>query len=334
MGNLSTGESKETNADKFVLLSTPGKVAGFQYAKTDNEGNFNFQVHFGREINDLIIQPEGIFKKQSIGIRSSFSDQYPEDDLPADTINEKIPPYISAWSVNNQVRKIYGTSVAAAPVISSIPRPKIKRFYGKPETEILMKDYIALPVMQEVFFELLVGVLLKSKRAGYEVIVNDPLNNKPYETPPGLFVDGVPVKDPNIIAAIDPELVEKIDVVREKYFVGDYMFFGIINIITKAANFSNVNLPDDALRLPYRVGDPVSSFTSPDYSSPEKKRSRIPDFRNTLYWNPSVKPDKGGKARVEFWTSDFVSDYEIKIQGVTTDGKTYSVKKIIKVNNK
>jgi hypothetical protein len=61
------------------------------------------------------------------------------------------------------------------------------------------------------------------------------------------------------------------------------------------------------------------------------KKSRIPDFRNTLYWNPSVKPDKEGVARVEFWTSDFVSDLEVNIQGITPEGKTFTIKKIIKV---
>jgi hypothetical protein len=61
------------------------------------------------------------------------------------------------------------------------------------------------------------------------------------------------------------------------------------------------------------------------------KNNRIPDFRNTLYWNPSVKPDKGGKARIEFWTSDMASTYEINIQGITSDGKPISQRKIIKV---
>ena len=184
-----------------------------------------------------------------------------------------------------------------------------------------MKDYIALPVMQEVFFELLAGVSLKSKKSGYEITISDPENNnKPYDASPGLFIDGVTIKDAGVIAGLDPELVEKIDVIKEKYSVGDYLFYGIVNIITKSGDFNNVNLPDYAIRLPYRVIDPVYSFVSPDYSSAERKKSRIPDFRNTLYWNPSVKPDKKGKASIEFWTSDFSSDFEVNIQGITSQG--------------
>ena len=50
-----------------------------------------------------------------------------------------------------------------------------------------------------------------------------------------------------------------------------------------------------------------------------------------MYWNPSVKPDKEGKAKIEFWTSDHKSDYEINIQGIAGDGNFVSFRKEIKV---
>jgi hypothetical protein len=85
------------------------------------------------------------------------------------------------------------------------------------------------------------------------------------------------------------------------------------------------------IRLSYRVTEPVRSFISPDYSSVDISKNRIPDYRNTLYWNPSVKPGKDGTARVEFWSSDNKSDYIINIQGITSEGEMVSFNKIIKV---
>ena len=330
-GKLQISNPKPEDSVRFLVLSVPGKVAGFQYAKTDNRGNFSFKIPIVEESKDLIIQPDGPAKNQIVNIESSFSDQYFKPEKSADLNDVTVPPYISLWSVNHQVRKIYEISSVRESPASHISQVNTKRFYGKPYTELVMKDYITLPVMEEVFFELLPGVALKNKKSGYEVIMNDPLNNKPYEDPPVLFVDGVMVKDASLIAGIEPEIVEKIDVVREKYFVGDYLFNGIVNIITKAGDFSNVALPDNAFRMAYKVIDRFGSFISPDYSSVEMKRSRIPDFRNTLYWNPSVKTDKQGNASIEFWTSDFVSDYEINVQGITPDGKTFTIKKTIKV---
>jgi len=61
---------------------------------------------------------------------------------------------------------------------------------------------------------------------------------------------------------------------------------------------------------------------SPDYSVDTIKFNRIPDFRNTLYWNPDMHTDKTGKASVEFYTSDEAAEYLITIEGTTTDGRT------------
>jgi hypothetical protein len=79
------------------------------------------------------------------------------------------------------------------------------------------------------------------------------------------------------------------------------------------------------------VADQVYSFASPEYTSSDKKNNHVPDFRSTLYWNPSLRPGKDGKYLVEFWSSDFASDYIIEIEGISTDGKTISLKKTISV---
>jgi len=330
-GKLLAADRKTGDVDKFVLLSVPGKTPVFQYARTDKNGNFNFKIHIDEKVHDLIVQPDVSANNQSVNIDVPFSDQYTKPESSVKTTIQPIPEYIPTWSVNLQVRKIFGSSSVGDSPSPSVSVPVIKRFYGKPDIELRMKDYIALPVMEEVFFELLPGVSLKNKKSGYEISIVDPDYSKPYAIPPGLFIDGVIIKEPGLIANLNPELVEKIDVVSEKYFVGDYEFFGLINVITKAGDFSNITLPDYVMRIPYRVLDPVNSFVSPDYSTSDMKNSRIPDFRNTLYWNPSLKPDKTGKARVDFWTGDFVSDFEVNIQGISNDGKPVSVKKIIHV---
>jgi len=330
-GRLLSGDKKTGDAGKFVLLSIPGKAAGFQYARTNDHGGFSFNLHIDEKVKDLIIVPDIISKNQSINIESPFSDQYFKSDLKTDTTNNAIPDYISVMSVNYQIRKLYGANSVKDSLYPVIPVPRIKRFYGKPDDELKLKDYIALPVMQEVFFELLAGVSLKSKKSGYDITINSPVSSKPYDSPPGLFIDGVAIKDASLIAGLEPDVVDEIDVVRSKYYVGDYLFYGIVNVITKAADFNNLTFPDNSVRLPYRAIDQVNPFMSPDYSSPDKRNSRIPDFRNTLYWNPSVIPDKSGKAAIDFWTSDFISDFVVNIQGVTAGGKAVSVKKIIKV---
>jgi hypothetical protein len=331
LGKLLTKDQQPVNSSEILLLCTPGKEASFQYTRTNNEGNFSFNVNIDEELKDLIIMPDNLGKDFKSIIESSYSGKYLRNDKLSDSSMNQVPAYISKLGVNYQVQKIYGTSALGGP-LNHVSRPiKPVRFYGKPDIELMLADYISLPVMGEIFFELLPGVSMKKKKSGYEISITNYVGDKFSVLSPALMIDGVIIKDATLIANLDPEIVEKIDVIKGKYLVGKYFFPGIINVITKAGDFNCISIPDYMTRLSYRVLDPVRSFVSPDYSSEEMKENRIPDYRNTLYWNPSVKPDKDGRAEVDFWSSDNKSDYIINIQGITQEGKIFSLEKILKV---
>lgn len=329
-GHLFNRSLQTSESGRTLFLSIPGKNAFFQYAVTKPDGSFRFSIPVDEKIKDLIIQPEEVNPDNSIKITSSFSEKYPVTVSSRDLITEASSRYISGWKVNYQVNKIYETEDALTNTSSTAFRTP-KRFYGKPDIELNMKDYIELPVMPEVFYELLPGVIMKQKKSEYEIQIADPVYNIVYDKPPVLFIDGVVVHEPSVIVGLNPDRVEKIDVIKDRYVVGDYLFCGLVNVITKAGDYSDVNLPGYAVRLSYKAIEPVNAFLSPDYSSEERMQSRIPDFRNTLYWNPSVQLDTDGNYMVEFWSSDLPGDYEINIQGVTDKGKTVSSRKIITI---
>jgi hypothetical protein len=329
-GKLLNRNSQAPDSNRFLFLSIPGKHAMFQYGLTDKNGDFYFKIPADDKIRDLIIQPEEPYRNNSIKIESSFSDRYVslfQGETTEISDNQLIPKL----AVNYQVMKIYSSDdLPSKPESVSFTRGS-QRFYGKPDIEIVMDDYIKLPVMQEVFFELMPGIFMKKKKSDFEITIMDPVENRIYDKPPLLFVDGVVVNDPNLIANMDPEKVEKIDGIKSRYFIGNYLFYGLVNIITRTGDFSLITLPDYAVRLPYRVSEPVKDFAAPDYSSDEMKKRRIPDFRNTIYWNPSITTDNNGNTSFSFWTSDYKSEFELYIQGVDGNGNFVSVKKIVNV---
>ncbi|HEX2970380.1 MAG TPA: hypothetical protein VHO46_14880 [Bacteroidales bacterium] len=305
----------------YVLMSIPGKDASFQYAVTNNNNEFSFGIPIDDSLKEIIIQPddEGI-----INLNSGFSEEYSSSGSIQDT--SSVPRYIWDWSSNLQVQKIYGV-VCAENSGSQYDVSKQLRFYGKPDIELILADYIKLPVMEEVFFELLPGTFLKKRKTGYEIYVIDPVTRLPYDYPTSLFIDGIRIDDAGQIAEIDPETVERIDVVKERYFIGDYLFHGIVNVITKKGDFSAAALPANAVRTYYRVIDPVLHFISPEYGDAGKEASRIPDFRNTLLWMPSLK----NKSSFDFWSSDVQGNYIIKINGIASDGSPVSDEKLIMI---
>ncbi len=325
------GDPQAARSGEVLLLSMPGREAFFQYARTDQEGSFSFRIPIDAERKDIILMPDETRENDRIIIESSFTDLNCPLDKTGIANHRPINPRASKWSVNFQVSRIYGISSLGNPLDPVVQPLMPVRFYGRPDFEVKMADYISLPVMEEVFFEILPHVSLKKKKSDFEITITDRVDNMLYEFTPCLMIDGVVIRDPALIAGLDPGIVEKIEVIKERYIVGEYVFPGIINVITRSGDFSCVSLPASMVRFPYRIADPVWSFTSPDYSTPEKKLSRIPDYRNTLYWNPAVRPDQDGKVSVECWSADNKSDYLINIQGITQAGEAISMKKIISV---
>ena len=77
---------------------------------------------------------------------------------------------------------------------------------------------------------------------------------------------------------------------------------------------------DVAIASPLGYQTPAE-FYAPAYATEKARRSMVPDYRTTLYWNPSVEFDETGRATVEFYTSDAPADYDITIEGITQTGK-------------
>ncbi|HLN56136.1 MAG TPA: hypothetical protein VK207_09090 [Bacteroidales bacterium] len=316
-GNIEDGKNDT------VLLCFPGKEPWFQYAIADETGYFTFKLHIDEELHDLILMIDGTNKKR-ISLTSSFPSIYMQyNNIRSEEI---LPGRFSKMGINFQVMKIFRAHVKEESVGTWITRKPVS-FYGQPQIEIRLSDFVELPTMSEIFLELVPDVSLRQRRTGYELLITDRISDRRFVFYPKPMIDGVIVRDASDIASIAPELVEKIDIVKRKYLVGDYMFDGIVNVITKTADFSCIQIPDYMVRTSYMIAKPVLVFVSPGYSGNEKIKSRIPDYRNTLYWNPSV-PDSNA---IEFWSSDNKMKYLVNIQGVTAGGKPFSIRKIVSV---
>ena len=96
--------------------------------------------------------------------------------------------------------------------------------------------------------------------------ITNPLTGVFYDEPPLVMIDGVIINDLTVLVDLNPEIVEKVEVVKTPYVIGDLILHGIVNVITRSGNFSNITMPDYAVILPYRVVDKPFIFTSPDYS--------------------------------------------------------------------
>jgi hypothetical protein len=79
------------------------------------------------------------------------------------------------------------------------------------------------------------------------------------------------------------------------------------------------------LPVPRFVKTVFNGIATPvDYYHPDYSKQHLPehkDHRRTLYWNPNVKTDKDGKAKVEFYNNSSCKQVVISAEGITADGR-------------
>jgi hypothetical protein len=324
-------EKDKVDSAQFVYLSVQGKVAEFNYAERDKYGTYTFTLPIDTRYRNLILQPEHANNNMMLEIVPSFPRITDESQIISESLQDSLLPFFEKLSFNYQAGRIYGLKPKTEISETPYQKTKKRRFYGIPEMEIFLDDYIKLPSMQEVFYELLPGINFVSRKSGYEILITNPLTGVFFNEPPLVMIDGVIINDLNVLANLDPEAVEKIEVVKTPYLFGDLILYGIVNVLTRSGDFNDIVMPEFAVILPYRVVERPAWFTAPDYSNETARVKRIPDLRNTIYWNPSVWTDIKGEAVIEFWTSDIPGRYIIVIEGVTGTGHRVSARKTFTV---
>jgi hypothetical protein len=328
-GVIKLKETGEPLKNSGLSLSFVGKVARCQFSGTNDKGEFYFVV---REpgISEIVIQPvnpdiPGYYVDLKQPFNSTFSNFQPTgfsiDSSSLEAINNAV--------ISMQINHLY------EPYRQKIPEKQnfaIPDFFGKPENTILMSDYIELSSLREVVKEIIPNVYTLKQNGKHELKLINKLKSLPFENKPLVLIDGVPIYDFEKVLVINSKEIEKADVINKRYFFSENVFDGILSFTTKKGNLSVMEFDNTIFRQVYEACQTAKTFYSPDYSTDLLKESRIPDYRNTLYWNPEIHTTKDGKAYVELYTSDESSEYIIVIQGMAEDGKTGYSTAVLKVN--
>jgi len=136
-----------------------------------------------------------------------------------------------------------------------------------------------------------------------------------------VLLDGIPVYDHEAILNYNPMYIKRINIYDQSYQFGGNHFESIVSFTTHEGNLPFFQLSDGAQMFNYDGPQLPPPFESPDYSTAESLNSRKPDFRHTLYWNPSVPLTPGQPVDLSFYTSDLCGAFKIDVEGITTDGK-------------
>lgn len=188
-----------------------------------------------------------------------------------------------------------------------------------------VQKYIVFPTMEDLIREVL--PTLQHRKSGGKPTVRTYLLN-PSMTPLGdplYIIDGIMTKSTAYFMSLLPADIFTVKIIRDQQKLrrlGAIATNGIVLVHTKKTSHP-ILIKDNTMIPVLGLTKPVP-FKNIDYSIPSNLR--IPDFRSTLYWNPSVRTDAFGHAAITCYASDDVGDFDIQVEGITNAGKIFSGK--------
>lgn len=327
-GHIVTGRVKDIRDDKLVagmnnFLSIPGHPFGFYTSISDKDGIVYFETKNFYGNGQVVAQPDlGADSFYRTEIVKPFAETFSNNKYPAYRLTEERRNQLLQRSIGMQVQNIY-TGDSLRNFYDPVPDDTLP-FFGKPETIYNLDDYKRFTTMEEVLREYVreVGVGLRNNRLIFKLF--NPIAHDFYEGTSLVLMNGVPLPDPDKIFNYDPLKVRRIEVIRNRYVLGPSSFNGITSFYTYDNSFAAFELEPRLLAIDYNGLQLEREFYSPDYSTKDMIEKRIPDFRNTLYWTPSVHTGENGKADIHFYSSDLPGKYTVVVQGMSEKGEFVS----------
>jgi hypothetical protein len=316
---------KETKYHHEVFLTIKGDPFGFYTSATSKDNMFYFPIRDLPINNELILcgTLDDSLKIKEVMIYDPFEESALEDSLPSLFITNELLSYLEQESLNNQLKIVFSINNKIEHRDSFLL--KSRKNLPIPKDIYLLDKYTRFPVMEEVFREIIRNVYVRKNRGNYSLRVLDTENNELFNQNPLILLDGLPIFDVNKFMKINPLLIESIEVINSRSFIGESVFDGVIYVNSYERDYANYVIDHNYNKMNYyHIDDRITYFT-PDYSNHEFKHSRIPDFRNLLFWNPDIRIDQGIFKKIEFYTSDDEGIYEIEISGINMDGSIISI---------
>jgi hypothetical protein len=323
-GHIVRGIVTDTRTNKpasgiLTYLSSPGKLIRLYGARSNAQGEVQFEMKDFFGSRDIIVQTDT--RRDStyrVEITSPYAEAASGRKLPEFDIAGNLGKTLGDRSVHMQTQSVYfgdRTTRFRTPEVDSLP------FYGVPDEQYFLDRYTRFTVMEDVLREYVAGAFARRRRNGYFLSVYDKGHDMAVLENPMVLLDGVPVFDPNKIMAFDPLKVKRLDVMTRNYLLGPIFFSGIISLATYRGDLGGFRLDPRSALLEYDGMQVSREFYSPRYDTPAQAQNRMPDFRNLLYWSPSVRTTAEGRAQADFYTSDLEGTYLGVINGITGDGK-------------
>lgn len=307
--------TEKPKADAHIYMSVLDDPLAFYAAISDSSGIAIFNPKEVYSNNQLIFQNDENDSTLRIQLINPFyegKDYYAIDEF---EINKNWQANLNSDFRNVQINQAFLGDKYFKEEVKPVPEP----FYGKPEKVYRLKDYNKFNTLEEIFKEYIPEVYPRKSKEGYKLKTFYTGREMMMEGNPLVLYNDVPVFNIDALMKIDPAKIEQIGVIPSKYIFGPFVFEGVVSFYTDEHQYDKVLFNNSSLIMDYKGIQEKRQFYAPIYDN-ESVNSKMPDFRNLLYWDPKLEIDRQGKSATVFYTSDDIGKYIGVIQAMDKKG--------------
>jgi hypothetical protein len=315
-------------ADITAYLSLPGRAFQFGNSLSQTNGLVQFELPDFYGLRKLVLQTNPVTDSTyRLEVLSPFTAGGGTAAPGLPPLSVRLAAVLAERHVQVQTQRAF---ITQPPRYQAVPNDSIA-FYGKPDEHYLLDDYTRFPTVEDVMREYVPGVLVRKRKDGFHFLVVDRPHHLTLKDNPLTLLDGLPIFDINQIMAFDPLKIKQLDVMASRYFLGQKIYDGVVSYTTYKGDLGGFPLNPHALIEEYEGLQVPREFYAPHYDTQAQQQSRLPDLRNLLYWNPTVRLKAGQAQTLDFFTSDQAGRYLVVTQGLAANGLTGSTSFTVEV---
>jgi hypothetical protein len=320
LGRVTDTRTQAPAKEVQVYLSVPASPYKLFTAISDSDGLVQFDVTDYYGDGEMIVQTNTLLNPDvKVEILSPYAETYYDktavpfaldSSRQAALVNRSIGMQALHIYHNDSVRKFYLPAYR-----DTLP------FYGKPMYNYDLDDYVRFNTMEEVLREYVREVNVGVKGSGESLrfkLYND-TERRLYQEDILVMVDGIPQFKPNKVFDLNPLKIKSLEVIPRNYILGHANFHGLANFSSYNGHYEALELDPKAVSIDYAGLQLQREFYAPVYATEQQRRSRLPDLRTTLYWQPDAASSK-----ISFYTGDNKGRFVAVLQGFDANGRTVS----------
>ena len=293
-----------------VFISRPGHLEDIYSGQLMPDGSARFYTcnFFGP--GDLVVTLEKGAPAFKVEMDSPYRTLAPKD-IPNLVLDPSQGEVITRLGARMQVTSAF----EADTLYQRLPTRSIAFLSDKYITYIL-DDYTRFATLREVFVEYLSDIRTRGWGEDLEMQVRTLRQQNGVsafrDLPSLILVDGVPVFNHSLVYAMDPALIQKVEVYPYYCTFGRVMYSGVANFVTFKGDLGGIRFGDNVRILNFNgAGYPVAFTPSGD--------SRYPNQRETLLWQPLLDIQPGETLVLPAMQAD--EGLVLQVEGLTSDGK-------------